>query len=197
MKKNRSTKLFTPSVMCQIDISEPIPPLTAYRPFADNYERGIALILLFGKPVGAIEVYLLGQDMVPQEVAAHIWKQLSVEINERLRIEGLSPIKTLTAAGLSSSKIPNSLHVKNSLLQEPPRVSVVVATHNRLEGLKRCLASLLAMDYLNFDIIVVDNAPSNNDTAAYIIENFDHDSKINYVYEPNPGLAIAHKRRFA
>jgi GT2 family glycosyltransferase len=192
MNNTHPSQSFTPALMCQLDISEPIPPLTAYRPYAENYERAIVLVLLFGKPIDVIEVMLSGQDMIPADVAATIWTILSGPIKARLKKEALLSTDEIPLSGLSQSKVAQSLIKRRALLKESPRVTVVVATHNRLDGLKRCLDSLLNMEYPNFDIIVVDNAPSNSDTAAYIIENFPPDSKVSYVYEPNPGLAIAH-----
>ncbi len=51
-----------------------------------------------------------------------------------------------------------------------PRVSVVVVTYNNLEYTRACLSSLeLYSDYANMEVIVVDNA-SSDDTPAYLEE---------------------------
>jgi len=65
-----------------------------------------------------------------------------------------------------------------------PPISVVICTRDRLDTLKRCLAAVTALDYPQFEVVVVDNAPSNEDTARHV-----HGLKgVRYVREPTPGL---------
>ena len=54
--------------------------------------------------------------------------------------------------------------------QETP-VSIIVPTWNGLEYIGDCLASLLAQDYPDFEVIVVDNASSDG-TPEWIAERF-------------------------
>jgi len=59
-------------------------------------------------------------------------------------------------------------HAESSL--EDPKVSVVVVTYNNLDFTRACLASLDAQtDYENMEIIVVDNASSDN-SAEYLAQ---------------------------
>jgi len=75
--------------------------------------------------------------------------------------------------------------------REPrPRVSVVVATHDRPEALQHCLESLLGTDYPGFEIIVVDNCPES-EASAEVVGRFAH-ARVLYVRESVPGLARAH-----
>lgn len=71
-----------------------------------------------------------------------------------------------------------------------PPISVVICTRDRLGTLKRCLAAVAALDYPKFEIVVVDNAPSNDDTEQYVrgLKN------VRYVREPTPGLDWARNR---
>lgn len=48
-----------------------------------------------------------------------------------------------------------------SNIKDNPKVAVVVPTYNRCDDLKRCLDSLVAQDYKNFEIIVVDNCSTD------------------------------------
>lgn len=50
-----------------------------------------------------------------------------------------------------------------------PFVSVIICTYNRGPHLKRCLESLYHLDYVNFEIIVV-NGPSSDNTKAILSE---------------------------
>ena len=81
-----------------------------------------------------------------------------------------------------------------AFLQNAPVVSVVVATHDRTESLKYTLESLLEQDYPNYEIILVDNAPSSTATYNYWQETHAEKTQVRYVREDYPGLAVAHNR---
>ncbi|TNC46919.1 glycosyltransferase [Rubellimicrobium rubrum] len=66
-------------------------------------------------------------------------------------------------------------------------VSVVVCTRERPEDLRRCLASLALCEPQPAEIIVVDNAPSTDSTAA-VVREF---PGVRYLLEPEPGLSYA------
>jgi glycosyltransferase involved in cell wall biosynthesis len=72
-------------------------------------------------------------------------------------------------------------------------VSVVVATRDRTISPARCLDSVLASVYPNFEIIVVDNDPTSSATAD-LIESRYRDRGVLYVREDRRGLAAAHNR---
>ena len=76
-----------------------------------------------------------------------------------------------------------------------PRTSVVVATRDRAASLSRCLDSLLGLDYPDYEIVVVDNAPATSATERLIAARYARD--VRYVLERRPGLAAAHNRGVA
>lgn len=71
-------------------------------------------------------------------------------------------------------------------------LSVVIATRDRTDALRRCLESVFAMRTLPQQVIVVDNAPSDGSTASMIERDFGADPFVVYVREDRPGLAYAH-----
>lgn len=73
-----------------------------------------------------------------------------------------------------------------------PHVTVVIATRDRAESLRRCLESLLTQSYADMDIVVVDNAPSSSETFDLIETDYAGRAPITYVLEERPGLARAH-----
>ncbi|MHA6249057.1 glycosyltransferase family 2 protein [Pontibacter sp. CAU 1760] len=75
---------------------------------------------------------------------------------------------------------------------EAAGISVIVCTRNRASYLTTCLGSLLALDYPTFEIIIVDNAPSNNETFE-LVKNM----PVRYVLEKRPGLDWARNRGVA
>jgi glycosyltransferase involved in cell wall biosynthesis len=70
------------------------------------------------------------------------------------------------------------------------RLSVVVCTRDRPHYLRRCLLSLTSAFPAPDEIIVVDNAPSTDETRKLVMQN----PKIRYVLEPRPGLDRARNR---
>jgi GT2 family glycosyltransferase len=76
-----------------------------------------------------------------------------------------------------------------------PRASVVVATRDRSASLLRCLDSLLALDYPDYEVVVVDNAPATSATQRLIAARYP--CEVRYVVEGRPGLAAAHNRGLA
>jgi GT2 family glycosyltransferase len=74
------------------------------------------------------------------------------------------------------------------------RVTVAVCTRDRTSQLAQCLDALLALDYPNVDVMVVDNAPANDSTERLVR---DHYPSVHYVCESRPGLDWARNRAIA
>lgn len=72
-------------------------------------------------------------------------------------------------------------------LPEMADVSVIICTRNRSRDLYRCLRSLFAQTCLPNEVIVVDNAPSD-DSTHNVVKQF---SEVLYYREQRPGLSIA------
>ena len=75
-----------------------------------------------------------------------------------------------------------------------PRASVVVCTiYQRVEHLRRTIESILALDYPDYEIIVVDNRVG----AHASIPPFAGDERVKIVVEPIPGVSAARNCGFA
>src|SRR5947209_6858962 len=70
-----------------------------------------------------------------------------------------------------------------------PSSSVVVCTRDRPDYLDRCLDALALLEYPHFDVLVVDNAPSDGRTRE-VAARWD----TRYVQEPVAGLSRARNR---
>jgi glycosyltransferase involved in cell wall biosynthesis len=71
-------------------------------------------------------------------------------------------------------------------------VSVVICTRDREQSLRTALASVLALDYPDFEVVVVDNAARTDATRSVIAELAD--PRLRLVAEPRPGLSVARNR---
>jgi glycosyltransferase involved in cell wall biosynthesis len=66
-----------------------------------------------------------------------------------------------------------------------PKVSVIIPTYNRVEALGRAIKSVLAQNFQDFEIIVIDDAPQGY--AQEVIASFD-DQRIKYIrHDVNKG----------
>src|SRR5262249_8925142 len=74
----------------------------------------------------------------------------------------------------------------NALLSSSPRVSVVVCSYNGAPTLAQCLRSLMALDYSDYEVIVVDDG-STDETR----EVLGHFPDIRVIHQPNRGLSVA------
>ncbi|WP_396837094.1 glycosyltransferase family 2 protein [Mycobacterium sp. ITM-2016-00317] len=72
---------------------------------------------------------------------------------------------------------------------ELPPISVVLCTRERPDQLADALNSVLALDYPDFEVVVVDNAPRTDATALVVRQCAD--ARVRYVEEPVPGLSAA------
>ncbi len=71
--------------------------------------------------------------------------------------------------------------------------AVVIATKDRTDSLRRCLQSITQLTHLPDQIIVVDNAPTTDETKLMIAEwNATSDLSVDYVRCDRAGLARAH-----
>ena len=186
---------FTPMRVLEVEISRPLPDL-AQEDAAQGkrYTEAFIVVRLFTKPLGILELALPPGGLPATALAHQIWQRFAQTINERLLQEGLAEIAALESVGLPDTGLPASLGARRAFLAEAPFVSVIISTRNRAAQLARCLRSLLALDYPDFEIIVVDNAPTTDETAKLIAEGFGDEQRIRYVLERYPGLSMARTR---
>jgi O-antigen biosynthesis protein len=71
-----------------------------------------------------------------------------------------------------------------------PSLTVAVCTRGRPDDLAACVAHLVALDYADLEIIVVDNAPTD-DANARVCAPY---PRVRHIVEPRPGLNWARNR---
>jgi glycosyltransferase involved in cell wall biosynthesis len=162
-----------PYTITDIEVTQPLPTLSL-----SESDTGIAIILRRkGKPIGFLMQELLAKSVLtPEELAQLIAKELGSKLlQESLREELLPP----------DNQLP------------PPSLTVAICTKDRPENLARCLESLVKLQTSNkpegspcFEILVVDNAPSDEQTKELVASL----STVRYVREPKPGLDFARNR---
>jgi phosphoheptose isomerase/GT2 family glycosyltransferase len=188
---------FKPIRILQVELSQPLSAVPAFSDSGQRYERAIALVRLHTQPLGLVELQLGDQGLSAAENARQIWNTLQQEIVQHLEQDALSQVTDLAPSGLPSSRMPKCQAERQRILAAPPFVSVVIATRDRPETLNACLQSLVSLDYPQYEIVVVDNAPRTQATVNLFGRAYAQLSQVRYVREDRPGLAWARNRGIA
>jgi len=78
-------------------------------------------------------------------------------------------------------------------MHKGPLVSVIIPTHNRFQKLKRAVESVLAQDYANIELVVVDDG-SRDETWTYLNQYASHESWVIARNEVPMGACAARNR---
>src|SRR4051812_11009198 len=175
-----------PGPVCILDVEFDAEPPVLPRVAGDGrpYARAAVAVRVHGVLVGLADVELPAEGIDGADLARRATAQLRKEIGAHLEADG-GPQRPLCRAE----------HTR--LLEHAPFASVVVATRDGELTLKRCVDSLLALDYSHFEVIVVDSASRGDGVRRLIEEVYAKEARVRYVREERPGLAVAHNRGIA
>lgn len=161
-----------PYTITEIEVTQPLHTLVV--PESDT---GVALILRRkDRPIGFLMKALPEKSVLtPEDLAQLISREVGTKLlQESIREELVPPAN------------PAQL----------PSLTVAICTKDRTENLARCLKSLLKLqtpaseDSLRFEILVVDNDPSDERTKELVTSL----PEVQYIREPKPGLDFARNR---
>ena len=186
---------FEPMRIIEVEIGQPLPDVSACDENTGRYyQRALGLVRLHTQPLGLVTLQLDEHGVSAEEYVANIWQALSEKINAHLRQDGLPALTALSARGVSTPDTPACLEERARFVAQAPFVSVIVPTRDHPEQVRRCLRSLLALHYPQYEIIVVDNAPSTSATADLIQQTYGNVPQVRYVREDRPGSSRARNR---
>jgi glycosyltransferase involved in cell wall biosynthesis len=104
----------------------------------------------------------------------------------------------------TETALSDDLRAQLAAVPQKDLISIVTPTHNRAYVLSYCIQSVLAQTYKNFELIIVDDASTDN--TRQLVASFQaNDPRILYVYKPktnvsdtrNVGLRLARGRYVA
>jgi O-antigen biosynthesis protein len=153
----------------------------------DGYMGVLGLVRLHGRPIGYVEAPILAGRCTATTLSQLIVNNHSCQIVSCLLQNGLSKLSENTTLQLNDLfEIPPPQ--SSSLF---PLVTVAVCTRDRPSDLALCLGALNQLDYPNLDVLIVDNAPTNQATHDLITAHY---PQFRYACEPRPGLNWARNR---
>ncbi|MEO7859556.1 MAG: glycosyltransferase [Nitrospirales bacterium] len=150
-----------PGKICEIDIAETISPIWGVK----RYDWLYVLIRYHREPIGWLSL------RNPQHHPVISERRLYEEITEQLSWTiGLKLLRKQMFGSQAEQRITDP-------------ISVVICTRDRVDLLAGCLKAVLGLDYPNYEVVVVDNAPSTDATARLVAS-----LPVRYVREDRPGL---------
>ena len=177
---------FAPTRIMVVDVEKSVPSINPGSTATGvPYQTVEVLVRLHARPLGVLTLdRTVGSISASQleMLIQHRWGDL---IRRHLRADeqGHSLAGSPTAEDAWDTC---PLHVPS-----PPFVSVVVPTCRRPNDLACCVDSLLATKYPRLEVIVVDNAPQEPETAELVANRFSGEPRVRYVREWTPGASRA------
>jgi len=183
---------FSPVLLLEIDLSRPLMDLhLVHSSSGKRYTHAQVLVRIHTSPIGYIHIESLSSELEVEALSQKIWDELQPEITRYLMDNHLPVIDRLGTSGLSGMEAAGTIQAREQLLRDAPSVSVVVTTRNRPDSLEETLRSICAVKYPKFDIVIVDNAPSNDDTAGLVQRLSSEFKNLRYFREDRVGLCWA------
>ena len=194
---DRTASLVAPAAVRMLDLAAPLPDLRLNPGrFGEPYRSLLAVARLDGEVVGtaALQVDLSGK-VTRDRLARGLRGQLEPELREAFSERGLPLPRSFPRTGIPRRRS----HRPRAARRHRPPVTVVVATCGRPDSVERCVGSVLACEYSNAEIVVVENRPGSEATRQMLLSRFAHEPSLRYVEEPragasrarNAGLAVA------
>lgn len=182
-------ELVAPVTVAEIELTEPTAVTHMSIAAPNEYGRtpqSLVLVRLHAVPMGTIVVAAPAGTIDASSCIEAAWASLGTSLRSHLASDGLPADRS--ASLLTRADVPQCQ--RDVPATDPPLISVVVATRERPRSLTMCLDSLSRMDYPDYEIVVVDNAPATDATASLVGKRAEQN--LCYVHEPRRGLAAAH-----
>jgi GT2 family glycosyltransferase len=190
-----ASPLVAPAAVRMVDLDARFTDLQLSRAHGGTpYQTLLAVARLNGDPLGTCTISIDETGWVSRRrLARELRRRFEPELREAYARRDLDLPASLPRAGVPSE--PRTPYPAST----PPPVRVVVATCSDPVALERCLHSIFACDYGDFEVIVVENRPASPATRQMLSERFADEANLRYVEQPrrgaswarNTGLALA------
>lgn len=175
----------------EVELAHSLLATGVTRPPHRDDPSGRLLVRLHGHVLGFVSVPLRteGADATAA-IDAAVRSQLGAPLRDHLAADGMEMPDRLPTDGLAGHE--GCAGRRSGTRSE--LISVVICTRDRPATLARCIKGLQQLEHPNFEVVVVDNAPRNDETHDCFIRMAGDDPRFRYVTEPAPGLSRARNR---
>jgi len=170
----------------EVDLSQPLPSIKV-----PDGRAVLVVAWLCGEPIG-MSLRSSAEARSPKLLAKALNDDLGQRLAEVAERHGLPDDATVTIEGLAHADCDVRAH-RQAAARDGAGISVVLCTRDRPDSLRRCLDSLLASDFHQYEVIVVDNAPATAATQQLCREYLEANphAPMRYVLESRAGLSRA------
>jgi glycosyltransferase involved in cell wall biosynthesis len=175
-RSRQNPPMLYPIKVINIELSHPLKTIDGL----EGYMKLQGLVRLHGVPIGYIQAPITNGHCKAETISKLILEEHSWKI-----------IQTLLKNRLAASPKPEGFRLEElfdvplpEYKGELPLVTVAVCTRDRASDLAICLEALCCLDYPKLDLLVVDNAPTNEATKELVSQY----PQVRYTCEPRPGL---------
>jgi GT2 family glycosyltransferase len=153
-------------------------------------QHALVLVRLHTAPIGTLVTDAPGGVLDPASCAEAAWTSLAAQLGAHLEADAVACPPPVP--GQHDDSLPSCRRETAAVHADAPPVTVIVATRERPHQLAACLDSLARLDYPDYEVVVVDNAPESGATAALVRHRAE--PHVRYAREGQRGLAAAHNR---
>jgi glycosyltransferase involved in cell wall biosynthesis len=170
-------QMTAPCLPLDVEMSSGVPGIPP-QPAPHGATSAWLLVSVHTEAIGSLIIEVPPEGLRGEQVEAAVMAALGGEIAGRLDNDAHN-----------GSATPPFLASRQRVLSHAPTMTVVVCTRERPERLVNCLRSLLAQEYPDFSVIVIDNFPVTDRTKA-VIDRL-ASPRITYALQPERGLCRA------
>jgi GT2 family glycosyltransferase len=186
--------------LLDLDDSEPVRGMSG--PLSDQHGMARVLVRMHHAPIGYIELPAAPAETLTTRANSLAEKTLAEPLrhHEELDKAALDTRESLDKAALDTKESAGwmaSVSCPDRFAPGGPGVTVIICTRDRAEGLHKCLRSIQQINYEPLQILVVDNAPTSDETRELVTGLAKADARIQYTCEPGPGLSRARNHGLA
>ena len=176
-----------PIRLLEVELTEPLPAVSF-----DGHHRWLWVLgRLHTEPVGACLVPVALGGLAPDHLGELLWREFGSAVSARLTAAGLPGPGPLAGPWLAADADSwPFLRRRAEVLADAPLISVVVCTRDRPQQLQTCLDHLDRQAYPRFEVIVVDNVPSGDETRE-LVGRRPGSVPYTYLVEPRAGASWA------
>jgi GT2 family glycosyltransferase len=170
----------------ELDLDETSSVAGVTGPVRTDQRNARILVRLHGAPIGYVTVKLSPAETLSGRARTAAEAQLAEVLERHALVDCAAQRGDASAAWAAQVTCPRHFAPGNGT-----GISVIVCTRDRPGRLRDCLGSLQKVTYAPLEVLIVDNAPSGDETRSVVAEFAATDSRIRYLCEPRPGLSMA------
>ncbi len=150
------------------------------------------LVRLHGAPLGFVDVPVMPAESLTLRARTTAEMALVDAVRRHLELDAQSAETSSAACWTTKVACPREFPAHGG-----EGISIVICTRDRTESLRECLRAVQEVSYHPLEILVVDNAPSGDESRELVESLTSKDPRFRYTVEPRPGLSAARNHGLA